>query len=97
MKRIDLIPPAEQELTEAFLFYQSRAENLGALFLACFQSAVGHVQRRPAAWPVLRAGVRRKCLARFPYAVLYREYPDAIIVLAVMHLHRRPDYWTARL
>jgi hypothetical protein len=32
-----------------------------------------------------------------PYAVIYREDADEIVVLAVMHLHRRPDYWTDRL
>jgi len=97
MKPACLIPPAEEELTEAFPFYQSRAMNLGALFLECFQTALRHVQRHPAAWPVVHANVRRKRIARFPYAILYREYPDKIVVLAIMHLHRRPGYWSDRL
>jgi plasmid stabilization system protein ParE len=97
MKHAYLIPPAEQELTESFSFYQSCAPNLGALFLDCFQSALQHVQRRPRAWPVLCADVRRKRFARFPYAIVYREYPDRIVVLAIMHLHRRPEYWTDRM
>jgi hypothetical protein len=97
MKRVCLIPPAEGELTEAFDFYQTRAPDLGSLFLACFQIAVKHIQRHPSAWPIIRAGVRQKRVTRFPYAVLYREYPDAIVVLAVMHLHRRPGYWADRL
>ena len=30
---------------------------------------------------------------RFPYGLLYRLLEWEIVVLAVMHLHRKPDYW----
>ncbi len=30
---------------------------------------------------------------RFSYAVLYRAEPEQILLVAVMHLHRRPGYW----
>jgi hypothetical protein len=35
-------------------------------------------------------------LPRFPYALLYSIKPDAIWVLAVMNLKRRPMYWVGR-
>lgn len=38
-----------------------------------------------------------KCLTKtFPFGVLFRDRPDEIIVVAVMHLHRDPDYWKHR-
>jgi hypothetical protein len=40
----------------------------------------------------------RRCLARrFPYGVLYFMEQGDILILAVMHLHRSPDYWKARI
>lgn len=30
---------------------------------------------------------------RFPYAVLYRAEAEQILLVAVIHLHRRPGYW----
>jgi hypothetical protein len=34
---------------------------------------------------------------RFPFAVVYRELPSVIQVLAVAHGHRRPGYWKTRI
>jgi toxin ParE2 len=42
-----------------------------------------------APWP----RVMRYRLRRFPYGLVYRLAESEIVVLAVMHLHRKPDYW----
>ena len=44
----------------------------------------------------LVGNVRRRLLRRFPYGLLYTLKPDAIRVLAVMNLKRRPAYWVGR-
>jgi len=41
--------------------------------------------------------VRRCRLSRFPYALIYTIDNGDILVLAVAHLQRRPDYWRDRL
>jgi hypothetical protein len=51
----------------------------------------------PEAWHPLTPNVRRCRLSRFPYGVLYVHEPDGIVVVAVMHMHRNPDYWRDRL
>jgi hypothetical protein len=33
---------------------------------------------------------------RFPYAILYEDQPQAILIIAVMHLRRHPNYWIDR-
>ncbi len=33
---------------------------------------------------------------RFPYAIVYSVRADALYIKAVMHLHRRPFYWSHR-
>ena len=39
----------------------------------------------------------RRCLTnRFPYGIIYYEKDDEIIILAVMQLNRKPDYWKDR-
>jgi hypothetical protein len=42
-------------------------------------------------------GVRRKLLARFPYAIVFVESETHVRVISVMHGHRRPAYWRRRL
>jgi len=39
----------------------------------------------------------RKCaLRRFPFSIFYRASTNEILVLAVAHAKRHPDYWHAR-
>ncbi len=35
-------------------------------------------------------------LQRFPFAIVYRELPAAIQVLAIAHARRKPGYWKQR-
>ena len=41
-------------------------------------------------------GIRRVLVHRFPFAVLYAENDGGLLVLAVMHLRREPNYWAHR-
>ena len=50
----------------------------------------------PKAWAVVVDEIRRSLVRRFPYGVLYSEEQDRIFVVAVMNLHRSPDYWKHR-
>ncbi len=39
-----------------------------------------------------------KCLLlRFPYKILYAVESGTIVVLAIAHSHRKPDYWLDRV
>lgn len=90
-------PEAEDEFFEAIDYYEGREEGLGLDFALEVYSAVDRAARHPSVWPVLEGDVRRCQTKRFPYGLLYSEEEDGIFVLAVMHLHRDPDYWKHRL
>jgi len=45
----------------------------------------------------LRHGTRRHLARRFPYAVVFAERPDRLLIIAVAHCKRHPDYWRERL
>jgi hypothetical protein len=50
--------------------------------------------------PMLRRPVgrrlRRALLTRFPFSLIFAEESDAILIVAVAHHKRRPDYWRMR-
>ncbi|HNC42173.1 MAG TPA: type II toxin-antitoxin system RelE/ParE family toxin, partial [Nitrosomonas sp.] len=50
----------------------------------------------PEAWPILQGDIRRCLVRRFPYGVLYSIEPNGLYILAVMNLHRNPNYWENR-
>jgi plasmid stabilization system protein ParE len=90
-------PDAEEEFLAAIDYYEQREKNLGLDFALEVYAAIARASEHPKAWPVLEGEVRRCLTTRFPYAVLYSQEPDGIFILAVMHLHRDPDYWKDRL
>lgn len=88
---------AEIELDEAIDWYKEQAPGLGDAFLIEVLSATRRIERFPEAWHPLGQGIRRCRLGRFPYGLIYAVDDDDILILAVAHLHRRPDYWRDRL
>ncbi len=88
---------AEIELDEAIRWYDAQALGLGDAFLVEVLAAVHRIALYPEAWHLLGDGVRRCRLSRFPYALIYSADKNDILVLAVAHLHRQPDYWRDRL
>lgn len=90
-------PLAEQELNDAAQYYELESPGLGNAFLAEAQRCCDGIVEYPEAGPVALGSIRRRLVRRFPYAILYSVRPDAIRVLAVMNLKRRPAYWIGRL
>lgn len=95
-------PRAEEEIGAAAEWYESRQKNLGKDFLLELGRAATLLSETPhtwAHWPEVAdsAGVRRFLLSRFPYGIAYQVLDNAVVVLAVAHLSRRPGYWKDRL
>ncbi len=74
------------------------------LQLSRYKEALDYFKRSLSHDPYIRSNyygmireVRRCQTKRFPFGVLYSEEAKGIFVLAVMHLHRDPDYWKHRL
>ena len=55
------------------------------------------IERSPHLYPFHLDTKVQKCFVRsFPYTVFYLELEEQIIVIAVAHQKRRPDYWRFR-
>jgi toxin ParE1/3/4 len=91
-------PAAEAEHLETVAYYESKRAGLGASYLAEFEGIMVAVCAAPHRYPVaMEPGVRRIRMAKFPFAVLYRESAGVVQVLAIAHSRRRPNYWLGRL
>jgi toxin ParE1/3/4 len=90
-------PEAEREFLEAVEYYEHNESGLGYDFSIEIFSAIQNIVNYPRAWPIISEDIRRCLTKRFPYGVLYTIYQEDIVILAIMHLRRRPDYWKDRL
>jgi hypothetical protein len=89
-------PQAEAELNEAVDYYDGCQEGLGLEFAKVVYAAIENICQYPLAWTPLSRNTRRCLLNRFPYRVVYQSKGDVIIIIAVMQLSRKPDYWRKR-
>ena len=96
MKTVRFHPDAEAEMCGAAAYYETQQHNLGRRFLTSVQDAVNRIAMSPDLYPVVEGDVKRCLTQTFPFGVLFRERPDQIVIIAVMHLHRDPGYWKNR-
>jgi hypothetical protein len=90
-------PEARIEYLEAIAYYEERQAGLGSRFTIEIESAIQRIVEAPNRWPGIEGEVRR-CLAHtFPYGVLYSIETDHILLIAIMHLSRKPGYWRNRV
>ena len=89
--------PAEEEMTEASVFYEAASPNLGVDFLDDVQRGVDLLRAQPAIGQSVGSGLRRILLHRFPFCLIYAVEVEAILIIAVAHQRRQPDYWRERV
>lgn len=92
-------PDARAEYLEAIAYYEGRSPGLGADFAEAFEAALALVLNHPQAAPLVHpSGVRRKSFpSPFLYSVLYSPEPSGLLIVAVAHHRKRPEYWRSRV
>lgn len=84
-------------MTEASLSYEAASTNLGDDFLDDVQRVIDALCESPLLGPGIGGKFRRALLHRFPFSLIYSVESDGILIVAVAHQRRRPDYWRNRL
>ena len=97
--RFDFHPEARAEFRAAALWYEQEKTNLGREFIDAVEAGIAAILENPTRFGPIEKGVRRCALKRFPYRIhyLYSEQPQQVIIYAVMHVRRHPDYWKHRV
>ncbi len=97
--RIEFHPEAEAELWDAVNWYEDRSALAGDRFLRSIREAVSAVAADPLRFQLLDEGLRVFRLRKFPFKVIYSHDAsgDSLLIVAIMHEKRRPDYWRGRL
>jgi len=82
---------AKGKLLTEIGYLEQRAQGLGRRF-------IGEVQRAealefPYSAQEALPGIRKCILRKFRYSLIYSIEPDGVLILAVAHHSRRPNYW----
>jgi len=92
-------PEAREEFLNAINYYEECNTGLGLEFGNEIYSTIQRIIQFPYAWPAFSNNTRRCLTKRFPFGIIYQllEDKDEIVIIAVMQLNRKPDYWKKRI
>ena len=96
MTSVIIAAAAEEEFAEALFWYSQRSLRAATDFDLELNHAIEQISAAPDRFPTFDQRHRFYLLRRFPYFVLYRIESNAVLVVAIAHTSRKPDYWRDR-
>ena len=94
--RIDFHPAATEELELSADWYAARSETAAIRFVEKIDAALQKIASDPKRFPRCDARHQACAVERFPFQIVFRNDGDRIIIIAVAHAKRRPNYWQRR-
>jgi plasmid stabilization system protein ParE len=94
---LEFLAEANADVTAAVEWYEGRELGLGARFRHEFESVCSAIVQHPLLWRERPGGYRRVNLPGFAYYVAFFLREDRVVVAAVGHASRHPDYWKKRM
>lgn len=101
--KLRILADAEREIESARAYFNSQAFALGDRFLDDLEEALEQMATSPGSFPKLETlpanePYRRALLKVFRYAVIFEILEEEeLVVVAVAHTSRKPNYWLSRL
>jgi toxin ParE1/3/4 len=97
MLEAELLPPARDDFDDSYAWYAKQSIPAAERFAVAIDNALEKLCDDP------KIGIRiddEHCFYRlkksFPFYLVYRIEPTKIVVVAVAHNRREPNYWRAR-
>ncbi|MBX3042825.1 MAG: type II toxin-antitoxin system RelE/ParE family toxin [Candidatus Kapabacteria bacterium] len=97
MYKVTFLEPAENELKEAVQYYNKQLGELGNEFAEEVKKSIKRIIYFPYLWKKLSDRTRKCPCKRFPYNIIYFIDKKKIVIVAIMHSKRKPDYWKNRV
>ena len=90
-------PAVADDLDEAALWYAVEA-GIGDKFLDAVGATLGRILDGPRKYQVIREGIRRAPVRKFPYGVFYSvDDGGHVAIYAAASLEKEPFYWLERM
>jgi hypothetical protein len=96
MPEVELHESADEEFKAAITFYESRQAGLGDAFLKRVSEGFELIKAQHSPVKFCPRPSDAIWFHNFLISIVYRFESDRILVLAVAHWNRRPDFWKAR-
>jgi len=95
--KIEYLKLAKLEFHDAISYYETEQKDLGKKFESNIKSSINRIKRFPTAYVKIQDEVRKCVLHKFPFNIMYSIEENHIVIIAIAHHHRKPDYWIERI
>jgi plasmid stabilization system protein ParE len=93
-----LTEKAQEDLNDAYQWYEAQEPGLGKEFIRCIDAKIAEIKRYPLHHQVVQNNhVRRALTNRFPFSIYFVDEEEIIVIFAILHQRRSPDYWKSRI
>lgn len=94
--KVRFLAPARREFLKEVRFYNNEEPGLGAVFTREIEMAAARALAFPDAGSPAAAGTKCVLIKRFPFSLIYRHNEEGVLIIAVAHNSRQPEYWISR-
>lgn len=95
--RVLIVAEAQAEFDEAVDYYRTHAsDGIAEGFVADFERALRLLVENPEIGSRVSRRSRGLVFRRYPYKLIYQVTVNALVVKAIAHQRRRPNYWRRR-
>jgi len=95
--KLEFLNDSLAELEAAVDYYESKEPGLGNRFKDEVREICQTILKHPILWRERDGGFRRVNYPIFPFYIAYFIRKDTILIAAVAHESRHPDYWKRRM
>ena len=88
--KIKLHPKAEEDLNKALSYYTNIDINLERKFINYLDKTFSKILDFPNLYQYETKTSQKVLMDKFPYIVIYEQYEDIIMILAIFHTSRKP-------
>lgn len=97
MLPIDFHPAARHDYDQAFDWYAERSPAVAARFTNALDATLGRITQQPAMCAYVDQLHQACSVRKFPFRVIFRKLERQILIVAIAHAQRRPNYWQDRV
>lgn len=95
--KVRITSPAEAEFADAAAYYEIAEDGLAEKFINSINAALSKIKKHPAIGKPRRTNIRSIATHKFPYNIVYEVHKNEILIHAIAHQSRLPDYWVDRI
>ena len=87
---------ARLEFLDTIAYYENIEVGLGGRFRKSVEAAISLAVTLPLAGTPHKYGTRRVFPKKFPFSIIYLVTDEGIVIFAVAHFKKKPEYWNNR-